>query len=1291
MKLHKKRVKSYLAIHALFLFLLFTFTSNSILAQVHTAIKSGNWSDASTWDKGIPKSSNRVIIKQGVTVNITGAHQAKEVVVHGRLRVFKTGTWNKALTTRWVHVNSGGIFEIGTANNRFDRGTFTLTLNGTNPTSNHSIPMANGQDMNITGNDGFLMAGGNGRLIFYGKEKISFTKLSQTANAGSNTIVVANVIDRNHDGSLSANRDGVFNWEVGDEIVIASSSDKYNEEDVRTITKIENLGGNSRLTLNRSLSYRHYGAIETYATKFDPKSFNKNRKAIPIDMRAEVALLSRNIKIQGLASQDTDTNFGDRKRLKISNGKASNGVGGHVMIMPTAGRIEVEGVQLHLMGQSGRLGRYPFHWHIARDRAGDVFKNSSITNSNNRAVVVHTTDNVLVEGIVAHDLHGHGFFTEDGVEEGNKFINNIAFGVHRVSKVDAFQGSAFIVDETDTFHDGGDRFRTTAAFWIANANNDFIGNICAGSQGSGFWYAPPSEPRGAAGGMPEYRNYKPKEIPLSIFKDNSVHSTVTGFVTLSRGPKDAGEFKQKEKFFGNVHPTFENLTVYQTSVGLYPLMTNITHIFKNFKASDNGTTNFDSDPTLFDGGLILGLSRGNKRKGGSVGSVFYHGSTIIKNVHIGGFGDSRFTTMFKTIGGNRVRPSFEVEGLSFEGDGTFKNMKKANRTNIRDTRAIFDRDGSLTTGFGGGRGYSFIGNNPWTVDTRLGETPPSSEFEWVLSRQRFGNLQTRHGGNDNDMPNIFLTGPNGTREQYIRASHGHRRAQLRWNSEYKMEFPDGYNASRHKLELTFHQWSRPRNSLGVVLRMVNMGNVIKPRGTINNIDLPQLKSLKALRDSKRDAYFKSGRDLYVKIMNRTKGIHEGYIRFIKDDGTNNNKGQDSNPIPHNSNPFVDDKTLTPPPPPPTSAIAIPGSFEAEDFLSKSGSVRVENLPGPSGKNLGYIRNGDATEYKVKVNGSGAYKFDIYASSAGTGGTVEILEAGKVVGTINIPVTGQWDTYKNYSKRVLLSNGEKNLQLRYKGKAGFLFNIDKIVVKKGASRAQVVRLSPIHDAYLQGSTRYNESIVRLDQNRRTAYLMFDLSSIKGTIEKVDLNFTVDSDAGNGSVNIHKGNANNWTETNISNANKPRATRLLGNINATYPIGTTRKVSLDATQITNGRKLTLVMSAVSGNDFAFQSKEHKGNKPPQLLITYKSGKADNIENTEIKVYPNPVQDILTIDGIQAGSYAKVYNTLGMLQKEVKFEDNQTTINMSDLSSGYYFIKIINGSEANKAIATEKIIKL
>ncbi|WP_221435647.1 carbohydrate-binding protein, partial [Algisphaera agarilytica] len=366
-----------------------------------SAVQSGNWSSASTWSNGVPDANTRAIVSQGQTVTLDSSATAKEIVVHGTLDVAEVAGQTIELTTRWMHVNSGGVFQVGSAANRYDQGDFVLTLTGTDQNADFTVETATGT-MQITDNDGFLMAAGGGRLQFFGQEKISFTKLGVTAEAGAGSIIVENVIERNFDGTTTAASDGQLDWEVGDEIVIASSTRDYDDQEVRTITGITDLGnGTTRLTLNANLAQRHYGEIETYD--------NGTRE---IDLRAEVALLNRNVRVQGLASQDTDSNWGNRALFNSGSTGDNRGISGHIMIMPTAGQISVEGVQLDRLGQTGTLGRYPIHWHLAGDRTGDVLKGVSVTNSNNRGVTVHGTHNLQIQDVVLHDIHGHGFFME---------------------------------------------------------------------------------------------------------------------------------------------------------------------------------------------------------------------------------------------------------------------------------------------------------------------------------------------------------------------------------------------------------------------------------------------------------------------------------------------------------------------------------------------------------------------------------------------------------------------------------------------------------------------------------------------------------------------------------------------------------------------------------------------------------------------------------------------------------------------------------------------------------------
>lgn len=156
-----------------------------------------NWTDGSTWVGGnVPGANERAIIPQNLTVRLNGSnHTVGELVVHGTLEAVETAGVNRSLTTTWVHVNSGGIFQVGTAADRYDQGEFVLTLTGTNQDADYTVETATGT-LQINNNDGFLMAAGGGRLQCFGQDKISFTKLGVTANAGSNQIIVENVIER---------------------------------------------------------------------------------------------------------------------------------------------------------------------------------------------------------------------------------------------------------------------------------------------------------------------------------------------------------------------------------------------------------------------------------------------------------------------------------------------------------------------------------------------------------------------------------------------------------------------------------------------------------------------------------------------------------------------------------------------------------------------------------------------------------------------------------------------------------------------------------------------------------------------------------------------------------------------------------------------------------------------------------------------------------------------------------------------------------------------------------------
>ena len=72
--------------------------------------------------------------------------------------------------------------------------------------------------------------------------------------------------------------------------------------------------------------------------------------------------------------------------------------------------------------------------------------------------------------------------------------------------------------------------------------------------------------------------------------------------------------------------------------------------------------------------------------------------------------------------------------------------------------------------------------------------------------------------------------------------------------------------------------------------------------------------------------------------------------------------------------------------------------------------------------------------------------------------------------------------------------------------------------------------------------------------------------------------------------------------------------------------------------------------------------------------------------IKLYPNPTNSSFIISGIELNTTISIYNTIGELMKSIKSTDNNTTVDLSDYSTGIYLIKIKN----DKGEAIQKLIK-
>eukprot|EP00548_Thalassiothrix_antarctica_P010063 CAMPEP_0194160216 /NCGR_PEP_ID=MMETSP0152-20130528/78270_1 /TAXON_ID=1049557 /ORGANISM="Thalassiothrix antarctica, Strain L6-D1" /LENGTH=1486 /DNA_ID=CAMNT_0038869883 /DNA_START=967 /DNA_END=5427 /DNA_ORIENTATION=- len=232
----------------------------------------------------------------------------------------------------------------------------------------------------------------------------------------------------------------------------------------------------------------------------------------------EVALLTRNILFTA-ADDDTGSPLD----------------GGHMIIMHTSAPVTqtVMGVESHNFGQQGKLGRYPFHFHMCGSVAGSTLSKNSVRNTKQRGIVVHGTDDLYLEGNILHNHRGHGFLLEDGGEQGNTFIKNLGAVGHPVD-------IRISNDESDT---------APATFWITNPQNTWIGNVAAGSQFSGFWFEVSSRVRGPSAS--KFPDMIPNKLDLQKFVDNISHSNAQGLQTYPQSgyrPKKLAVFKNHKSF-----------------------------------------------------------------------------------------------------------------------------------------------------------------------------------------------------------------------------------------------------------------------------------------------------------------------------------------------------------------------------------------------------------------------------------------------------------------------------------------------------------------------------------------------------------------------------------------------------------------------------------------------------------------------------------------------------------------------------------------------------------------------
>jgi cell migration-inducing and hyaluronan-binding protein len=214
---------------------------------------------------------------------------------------------------------------------------------------------------------------------------------------------------------------------------------------------------------------------------------------------------------------------------------------------------------------------------------------------------------------VTFDTIGHCYFLEDGIETHNVFESNL--GILTREPAD---GKALLPSDTQP-----------STFWITNPNNTWRGNVAAGSQAFGFWFAMPEHPTGLSRSATNDQLIWPRYTPLGTFSDNVAHSNGdTGLLVDSGANADGtttdSNYIPRQNPAADSPPVvaqFTNFTAYKDrSLGAWIRGSNLRLV--GTRLADNMTgAIFAADQSFLQDSLVVGTSdnKGNPAPGDPTG------------------------------------------------------------------------------------------------------------------------------------------------------------------------------------------------------------------------------------------------------------------------------------------------------------------------------------------------------------------------------------------------------------------------------------------------------------------------------------------------------------------------------------------------------------------------------------------------------------------------------------------------------------------------------------------------
>ena len=512
------------------------------------------WSSIWTWGGGeIPQEDEFIVLVKGQTIVLdVTTPKLSFLLLNGGNLIFDKDVDGLQLNSEFILIMEDSVLEVGTEDEPFEREAEIIMHGHTRCTE---LPIYGCK----------VIAVRKGALELHGRHiSHTWTHLTSTANVGDTQITVE--LD-------------VSDWRVGDEIVIASTNDRHSmgENEKHKIASIDSDG--KTITLENALKFKHISLTQTFGDH-------------EIKTRAEVGLLTRNIKVMGsqnteffyeIEACDRDFDSNQFATQTCFAGKFGEELGsdefGSTLLANAKNKdlqeaeVRISYVEFFWVGQAFRVGRYPIHFHLLGNVNGSYSRGNAVHNSFNRATTIHGISEVVVEHCVTYNIKGLSFFIEDGVEENNVVQYNLA--------VYTRQSSSLLNPDV-----------TPAAFWIVNANNKIRHNTAAGGTHFGFWFRTLAFPDGPS----ETKSYCTNRVPLGEFRNNTAHTVgwygIWIFSMDGWFPSDGTPEGGYCNWNNEVTATFEDFTAWRCERGAEIVFGGKIK-FDNFKCLDNEKAGVD--------------------------------------------------------------------------------------------------------------------------------------------------------------------------------------------------------------------------------------------------------------------------------------------------------------------------------------------------------------------------------------------------------------------------------------------------------------------------------------------------------------------------------------------------------------------------------------------------------------------------------------------------------------------------------------------------------------------------